>query len=150
MIVYLLAAAIMHPVHATLSELEWNQATKRLEIAIRLDSQDEQWLRKRYGKNQKESDWVIWYVRQRVRVSEVPENIDLDESRYYWIGRQEDGAHVWWYFEIDSPGSDPPTWIEQRMLLDREDSYIHRVLILNTDPKRSLTLTKKQPRGSLR
>ncbi len=149
MIAWLLAAAIMHPVHATLSEVEWNQTTNRLEVAIRLDSQDEQWLRRRYGKDREESDWMIGYVRQRVRISEAPQADDRDESRYHWIGRQEDGAHVWWYIEIDSPGNDPPTWIEQRMLLEREDNYSHRVLILNTDPKRSLTLTQKQPRGSL-
>ncbi len=139
----------MHPVHATLSEVEWNEKTKRLEVAVRLDSLDEQWLEKQYGIGRKESKWATEYVSRRIRVTELPKPPDRDNCRYHWIGRQQDGAHVWWYFEIETPGGEPPTWIEQRVLFEREDDYTNRLVILNADPKRSLTLTKKQPRGSL-
>ena len=42
----LLTFLVVHPVHETISEIEWNDDTKRLEVAMRVDAIDDQWIRK--------------------------------------------------------------------------------------------------------
>ncbi len=149
MIVYLLAVALLHPVHATLSEIEWNGKTGRLEVALQLDSLDEQWLKKQNDRGPDNSKWMVDYVRRHVRVAPLPEKGKQDSTKYHWLGRQKDGAHVWWYFEIETPDGRKPEWIEQTTLFEREDNYTNRVLVLNANPKRSMSLTKKHRRGNL-
>ncbi len=46
----LLIALLLHPVHETISEVEWNPVTRRLEVALRLDVMDAQWLGKRVSR----------------------------------------------------------------------------------------------------
>lgn len=41
----LLTTLLLHPVHETIAEIEWNAKTKRLEVALRLDSVDDDWIR---------------------------------------------------------------------------------------------------------
>ena len=84
-----------------------------------------------------------------MRIAPLPKPGVQDVSKYHWLGRQRDGAHVWWYFEIEPVNGKPPKWITQTTLLEREDDYTNRILILNSKPERSLTLTKKRPRGNL-
>jgi hypothetical protein len=45
----LAAGMLLHPVHATLTEVEWNSKTERLEVGLRLDRLDEQRIAKRLG-----------------------------------------------------------------------------------------------------
>jgi len=141
MIGLLLIASLLHPVHETLSEVEWNGDSKRLEVAIRLHQLDEQWLKKRYrrqgGEHRGDSAWAMDYVSRHIRVAALPKVGETDDTKYRWIGRQIDGAHVWWYFEIETKEGSPP-------------DCTNRVLILNENPKRSLSLTKKRSRGSLK
>lgn len=149
MIGLLLTTVLLHPVHATLAEVEWNRQTKRLEVALRLHALDEQWLQKRHQRKRDHSEWAIDYVRRHLRIAPLPKSDEQDTTAYYWLGRQRDGAHVWWYFEIEPNAGKQPQWIEQTTLLKREDDYNHRILILNSNPKRSLLLTKEMPRGNL-
>ena len=145
----LLSAALLHPVHETLAEVEWNDRTGRLEVALRFHSLDEQWLRKQHGRQRSDQRWALDYLRRTVRIAPLPKKLENDSTNYYWVGRQSDGAHVWWYFEIESPDRMRPKWIEQRTLFERQDNYTNRILILNERPKRSLSLTRKQPKGLL-
>jgi hypothetical protein len=149
MIALLLTAVLMHPVHETLAEVEWNDQTGRLEVALRLHSLDEQWLRKQNSRKRTDRVWTTEYVQRNFRVTPLPKKRELDLAKYTWIGRQQDGAHVWWYFEIECPDKAKPKWIEQRTLFERQDNYTNRVLIMNEKPKRSMSLTRKRPRGSL-
>ena len=41
----LFTTLLVHPVHETIAEIEWNDETKRLEVALRLDAIDDQWIR---------------------------------------------------------------------------------------------------------
>lgn len=43
----ILTAFLLHPVHETIAEVEWNAETKRLEVALRLDVVDAEWIRRR-------------------------------------------------------------------------------------------------------
>ncbi|MEM9645331.1 MAG: hypothetical protein AAF989_10080 [Planctomycetota bacterium] len=42
MLTQLLFAVLLHPIHATHAEMEWNQESQRVEVALRLDPIDEQ------------------------------------------------------------------------------------------------------------
>ena len=65
-------AALLHPVHETVSELEWNAKTGRLEVALRLDALDEQWLREQTdGRASDVAGWVLPYLRQKFRISRM-------------------------------------------------------------------------------
>lgn len=149
MLTLLFAAMLLHPVHETVSEVEWNAETKRLEVALRLDALDEQWLRKQVrGDRDNVSKWATNYLREKFRVADRPKDRQRDGSRYHWIGRDEEGSHVWWYFEIEPTDQRRPAWIDQRILYEREENYIHQILILDQVPRRSLTLTIERPKAN--
>ena len=147
---FLLATLLIHPVHETLAEIEWNEQSKRLEVALRLHTLDEQWLSKHNRRQQPVEKWALTYLRQNLRIAPLPKEPDGDDpTKYHWVGRQSDGAHVWWYFELEPTNGQQPAWIENRVLFEREDNYINRILVLNEQPKRSLTLSRKRPRGQI-
>lgn len=149
MFTILVASVLLHPVHETTAEIEWNDNSKRLEVALRLDVLDEQWLRKRSGRVGDVSQWAIGYLKQRFRVAEPPKRGRPDPTTYHWIGRDEEGSHVWWYFEIEPAQRSRPQWIDQRVLFEREEDYTHRILILDRVPRSSLTLSIGRPRADL-
>lgn len=145
MIALFLTAVLLHPIHETLAEVEWNEQSNRLEVALRMHSLDEQWLRKQHSRERPIPIWATEYAAKHFRITPLPKKGTGDTDKYTWIGRQTDGAHVWWYFEIEGIANQPPTWIEQTTLFEREDNYTNRVLLLHEKPKRSLSLTKNQP-----
>ena len=145
-----MVAIALHPVHETFAEIEWNRDTRRLEVALRLDVLDEQWLARRAGDPPRSvPEWAIDYLRQRFRVAERPEKDRSDPTTYRWIGRDEQGAHVWWYFEIEPADGKRPSWIDHRVLLERADTHTNRILILDHQPARSQILTIERPRANL-
>ena len=145
----LLISALLHPVHETVAEIEWNTETGRLEVALRIDVLDQQWLQKKLGRQEKVSQWAIRYLRQNFRITDRPKNNEPDKTSYRWIGRKEEGSHVWWYFEIEPPDKKRPTWIDQRVMLEREENYTNRILILDQTPRRSLDLNAQRPKANL-
>lgn len=147
----LLISLLVHPVHETVAEIEWNAETRRLEVALRLDALDEQWLRKRHQKGEPNvAKWALPYLQERFRIAPLPKDKQQpDSTTYHWVGRDEEGAHVWWFFEIATADQQPPTVIEQRMLWQREENYTHRILVLDQVPRRSLTLTIQRPKANL-
>ncbi|NNE00689.1 MAG: hypothetical protein HKN47_25515 [Pirellulaceae bacterium] len=180
MFALLLSALLMHPVHETVSEIEWNPQSGRLEVAVRLSVLDEQWIQQRHATNREPvNKWAIRYLQSRFRVdpsanvklaespanassvAEVPPTNTAQARRhavYHWIGREEEGSHVWWYFEIETAKKAKPAVVEQRMLFEREDKYANRVLILGkteskvskaTVSRRAVTLTIDQPTARL-
>ena len=143
----------MHPVHETISEVQWNVKSSCVEVAIRLDKLDEQWILKHVAEGKVESDVEsdvgnLTYLRQRYRVSPLPKKDQKDESVYRWVGRQTDGAHVWWYFEIEPPAKARPVWLEIKVLFDHTGDYQHRIVFVAEVPKRSVNLDRQKPRAS--
>ncbi|QDT06498.1 hypothetical protein K227x_49080 [Rubripirellula lacrimiformis] len=132
---------VMHPVHETVAEVEWNPQTKRLEVALRLDVDDERWIADKMAARaeadgipwdrSKTSTWAMAYLQPRFRAAPLPASGKSDSTRYHWIGHDQDGAHVWWYFEIEPADGKPVQWIDQRLLFDREPDFLHRILVLN-------------------
>jgi hypothetical protein len=60
-----------------------------------------------------------------------------------------DGAHIWWFFEVEPASGERPRAIESRVLAERDDRYTHRVTVLGVKPRRAFALTDERPRAPL-
>ena len=145
----LLCLMLVHPVHETVSEIEWNPKTNRMEVALRLDILDEQWLQKRASNPKPDKSWRVDYLKKKFRFPRPKGAGQARANAYHWIGREQKGAHVWWYFEIEPADASQPQWIQQSMLEEREPNYTHRILILGEAGKRSLNLTTRKNKARL-
>lgn len=145
----LLCLMLVHPVHETVAEMEWNPKTDRMEVSLRLDVLDEQWLAKQAGNAEAAKSWRLNYLKKKFRITEPEGAGQPVTSSYHWIGRQQKGAHVWWFFEIEPTDRGKPKWIQQKMLSEREPDYTHRILILGEPGKRSLNLTTRKNKARL-
>ncbi|MAI71407.1 MAG: hypothetical protein CMM01_10885 [Rhodopirellula sp.] len=147
----LLCLILVHPVHETVAEIEWNSKTQRMEVALRLDILDDQWLAKKASKADggESKNWRLKYLERTFRITKPGGAGQPTTSSYDWIGKQQKGAHVWWFFEISPTDKIKPQWIQQKMLEEREPNYTHRILILNASGKRSLNLTTRKNKARL-
>ncbi len=143
-----------HPVHETVSEIEWNAESGCLEVSMRLSVLDAQWIKRQVKPKQDDKAWPIVYLQKRFRVD--PPKKDQakanakNTAKLKWVGRDEEGSHVWWYFEIHPANKQMPKIVDNRMLWDREDSYINRIVILkNNKPQRAIDLTFRKPSAKL-
>ncbi|QDT10576.1 DUF6702 family protein [Planctomycetes bacterium K23_9] len=133
--------ALLHPVHETVSELQWNAQTRRVEVALRMSVLDEEWVKRNQGpgiRKENTRTWAVSYLSETFRIdpgsvleSEKP---NAKKSVYHWVGRKEEGAHVWWFFEIEPVDKKKPRIISQEMFFSREQGYSNRVLILGSPP----------------
>ncbi|MDV6031842.1 MAG: hypothetical protein F9B45_17475 [Phycisphaera sp. RhM] len=162
---------LMHPVHETVCEIEWNPQTQRVEVALRIDVLDEQWMARSIQADADE-DWQGEYLRSKlffdpqVGQSERAESgaaqpepaeseaVKLSGRPIRWVGRKLDGGHVWWFFEVVCKDGRPPTSIQTRLLFDRHRDYQHRIVVLGKpvadDGKRvSILLTEQKPSAAL-
>lgn len=149
-------AVLVHPVHETVTEIEWNAESERLEVAIRLDADDERWIREKMNADVEAEvgDWALKYLRKRFRVADLSDSTltgkaTVDPTTYRWIGRDREGAYAWWYFEIDAGDQRRPQWCDHQMLYDREPDFLHRVLILDGTPPTALNVTGQRTRFPL-
>ncbi|PAY20859.1 hypothetical protein CKO51_03720 [Rhodopirellula sp. SM50] len=157
---------LMHPVHETVCEIEWNAQTRRVEVALRIDVLDEQWMA-RSIQTDADEDWQAEYLRSKLffdpqvdqgeRTESGPaesEAVQLSGRPIRWVGRKPDGGHVWWFFEVVCKDGRPPTSIQTRLLFDRHRDYQHRIVVLGKpvadDGKRiSILLTEQKPSAVL-
>lgn len=168
MIECLLTLLLVHPIHETLAEVEWNPNTGRVEVSLLLDVLDEEWIARHHGRQAKQDDWRLRYLRDRFRFSSEPpaaartdrgvgaDAADNREARqrppastYHWVGRKQEGSHVWWFFEVAISDHSEPRWITQQTLFERDDRYVNRVVILKSKPRRTLTMTRGRPSEEL-
>jgi hypothetical protein len=151
--VFVHAVLLMHPVHATVCEMQWNPQTHRLEVALRLDLLDEQWIEKRHAGKQTPADetWRARYLKDHLwfdpdRQQTAPGG--WSGRPLHWVGRKEEGAFAWWFFEVGGEDHDPPREVRTRVLFDRHQDYLHRVVVLSSrpggKPKAFLLTDKKQ------
>lgn len=174
----LIAATVLHPSHQTLAEVEWNAETGRMEVAMMLDVLDEQWIERHHGAgasgdgvDERVDEWRLRYLGRHFRFLADRAETDRRETvkgaavrtdqagidavgraadRYRWVGRKQEGSHVWWFFEVAPRGGERPRSLTSRVLFDRDDRYVHRVVVLGTKPRRIFELTPDRPSGELR
>jgi hypothetical protein len=136
---WLLCCALFHPIHETVSEVQWNTESLRFEVAIRLHGLDEQWIRRQAESRQSVEVTALAYLRKHFRIDDAATSTKPSTDTYHWIGREEEWPHVWWYFEINPRSSMPPTRVRQTMLFEHDRNYRHRVVDLSSTPNRAGT-----------
>lgn len=108
----LLSFVLLHPAQESLAELRFNEKTQRVEVALRLSIADEQHLLRPAstsptGDVLRDSNELqkaaLAVLGKRLRFGAKDDLTDAalpaeSEHAYEWIGRQTEGAHVWWYF----------------------------------------------------
>ena len=72
-----------------------------------------------------------------------------------WVGRKEDGGHVWWFFEVICEDGKPPTSIQTRLLFDRHRDYQHSLVVLGIEvpegaKRPSILLSLQAPKAPLK
>lgn len=156
MLTLILNALLLHPVHETVTEVEWNETTGRLEVAVRLNALDEQWIRRWHSEDKRQDNWRLAYARRRILFAddrmqlETKQPVAQANDRYRWIGLETEGAHVWWYIEIEPASGKIPAWMSQTMLFRRDERYINRVVLLNRKPKRIVVFSAETPIAPVR
>lgn len=158
-------AVLMHPVHETLCEVEWNSEERCVEVAMRVDVLDEQWMKKKWLESKRPdpsggheaSNWRIDLLRQQFlfdpTTGPAPDTKRTGRP-LRWVGRKSEGAHVWWFFEVVCRDGRPPESAESTLLLDRHPDYQHHIVVLGNPPSkkdkgRSVTLTKDAPKAAI-
>lgn len=108
----LLCTMLLHPAQESLAELQFNEKSQRVEVALRLSTTDEQQLLQSVSKSSARDasrnpndleHAALTVLRKRLRFGTKDGLTAADLSAesadaYGWIGRQSEGAHVWWYF----------------------------------------------------
>ncbi|WP_182870284.1 DUF6702 family protein [Rhodopirellula sp. JC639] len=161
------SALLMHPVHETVCEVEWNAETKRVEVALRIDVLDEQWMARSIGA-ERDDQWRGDYLRSRVFFDPITgkpasgksasgtfDRPDLGGRPIKWLGRKPDGGHAWWFFEVLCEDGVPPTSILSRLLFDRDRNYRHHIVVLGkpageNGKQVSIVLTEQKPKARLK
>jgi hypothetical protein len=155
-------SVLMHPVHETVCEVQWNAETRRVEVALRVDLLDEQWIVKRFKTGEAgvdvDSDWQLRFLRTQIQfdpVSHTAGDGPPSGRPIRWIGRGEDGGHAWWFFEVLCKDGKPPNSVQTRLLFDRDPGYRHHIVVLGDstegDAKHpTVVLTEEKPKATLR
>lgn len=147
---WLLTAVLLHPVHETISEVEWNGETRRLEVALRLHVLDEQRLQRRYADPETPyAQWAPAYLKKTYRIDPPRRPGQTRNATYHWVGRKPEGSHVWWFFEVEPKDGAMPEKLEQRMFFEHDKRYIHRVVVLGGEQRQALRLNVREPVAAL-
>ncbi len=109
------SVASAHPFHATLSEIEWNAQTSRLEVAVRVDPGDlERALRARTGRRlvlEHETEdardgLLAEFVKETFRVAGFGDQRAGRpwKAQVHFVGHELAPRFAWLYFELSFPG----------------------------------------------
>lgn len=146
-----LSGMLLHPTQETLCELQWNQETKRIEIAFRLSLADEERLIKeaevalsKSGQHgaEKPADQQsaeplkpqqLAFGRHMTFGNDdacLPAPAFANAAKYRWVGRREEGIHVWWFAEhtvskTNATELKPPSHVRCDLFVDKERNTAH-------------------------
>lgn len=120
----LLTTCLLHPAHTTLAELRWNEASRCVEISLRLAQSDAEILRREASKTIPTElismdDAAVSAIRRHVRFGD-------GAGQFKWIGQEDDGFHVWWHFEYHPSSSNRPGAIASTLLNHRRTQGTER------------------------
>lgn len=138
-----------HPFHTSLAEADYRPASGKLEVALRLFTDDtEAALSRRAGRTVKfsgtstlETDALLEaYVRTVFGVKSA----DGTVQRLTWIGREitDGGQHLWVYFECALPGGPERARFTNRVLRETFSDQINSIRVRDhgATPARQVTL----------
>lgn len=177
----LLTWMTMHPSHVTTCEMQWNAETHVVEVALRLAVADEAVLVPKIARLSPQDQAAraadVLAARMPLMAAKrtdaetgpakkMPADDLVDAAvsadRYRWIGRQEEGFHVWWYFEFKPENGQPPARLRSTLLrhhllgvIDDDPNHRHSLVrgtftVLGFDKPWSTTVTGEKPDAELR
>ncbi len=143
------ACVLAHPFHTTTAEMEWNRDSGRWEVSLKMQGFDAQ--RAFQSQNQaspsldranKETIKQVFskYLSTRFKL----ENARKESSEFHWIGMEEQGASLWFYFELTPPQDTTDLKLFQTVLHEFETDQVNTVTV-RSDRPRSINLTRKSP-----
>lgn len=154
---FLTTLILLHPGHATYTEIEWNAKASCVEVAMRFDAVDEETLLRHLAKvhdckiAEVTDPMRLEYLVKRFRFDPIdpPARAESIAERYRWIGRETKRADTWWYFEVETASSKRPQRLLNRVLWDVDDRFVHNVRCLGDGKPVTIQFQKDRPVRSL-
>jgi hypothetical protein len=144
----------LHPMHVSVTEIEFDEKDKALEIMMRVFIDDlETTFKTRY--NQPEMDilnpkgktvdeMMSEYLQEHFMVS-----LDNKKQPFHFLGHEKDGDAFIFYIEVAKVKKWTSIQIQNNILTDTFDDQSNLVHVTVSDNVRSLRLTKSNPSGIL-
>ena len=152
-----------HPFHSTFTEMEWNRASGRFEVALQLpglqiDDELSRLHQRRINlETAADSERLLQeYIKSRFSVT----GKGLDQCQLHWIGMEIDARNVWAYFEVELSSRDVqgtsviPTephhsmpeelTIECRFLVDSLPGQVNMITLIDGPHRATTQLTSDQ------
>ncbi|MBI2518690.1 MAG: hypothetical protein HYV95_17585 [Opitutae bacterium] len=153
----LLPSVFAHPIHTSFAEADYNRATLRLEVALRVFANDfESALSQRAGKKVSlektpaaELDALIQvYLAERFIVRPA----DGAKVPLTWVGREVKDAQdvLWLYFEAPLPGGSEGARLQQQLLCDLFHDQLNTVRVRDGDRQVTLVFLPDQGEKTVR
>lgn len=142
---------LLHPGHSTRAEIQWNDESQRIELAIRVDHADlEAALRKRLGRairietltDEQAEQSIVPYLRDTLRI----DGTKLSAQQLVWVGWERKRISSWIYAElIPAQPVAARLSLQIQTLLEVEPELNHVVTLRQGDQRESRVLTKDKP-----
>ncbi len=161
-----IAEAVVHPFHISTAEIEFNPATKRLEIGLKCQSSDfERALAKLAGKkldiekDPQVDDLATRYLSDNFYLATAQtETKDKSASTdivrevppppkqpIKFVGKELQTTWIWLYFEMDVPAGDDPLVLVNRVLCEVNAGQINTCLIRYAGKRDAVKTTNSKP-----
>lgn len=139
-----------HPFHITLAEVEYNERSGHLEIALRIyhPSDLETVLTRRAGrrvdleKTENIDALIVDYLNEAFVVA--PDDSEKSAA-LRWVGKEVSLKTVWLYFEIPLPEGPEHARITNRLLFEVEPDQVNTVNLRHGPKRTTLRFTREKP-----
>lgn len=140
------APAPVHHFARTLAEVDYNEETHKLEIAMSIKPSDLEWvLTRRAGKpvdleqTKNAEELVAEYLEEVFRVKNKSGKL----RDHIWVGMEVAPQVVWVYFEVDLPDGLSGAKLTHRVLLDWERDQVNTVKLRVGERRETLTFDRR-------
>ncbi len=136
-----------HPYHVSHTEAEWNAKTRRLEISVRVCSDDiEAAIRRRFARrvlleNKSAEEWIERYVKSEFRVR----SRDGKSAGLSWVGYEVSLKATWLYFEVPLIAGPDGIEIANTILLQDVPRQVNLVSLRDAGRRATLHFTAGNP-----
>ena len=151
---FLISAIQLHPFHASVCEIEWNENSRSLEITYRMFLDDlEAAINTKY-----EADIDIMKADQKDKVDEKVDQYLTEQFRFWvngektefeYLGSELEDYALWCFIEITEIETLETLEVDNQVMLELFDDQINLVHFNKDDKVRSLKLFKDNSYGVL-
>lgn len=165
--------ALAHPFHISSAELEYDSASDRLQVSLKLQAVDmERALARLAAKRIKLEqpgidEWIVKYLELHLyltptvpanstgepprkpsagsTIQAAPQRNPPSRSRVHWVGSELKGPWMWLYFELELPTTRANLQLVNTLLFDTNTGQINTVSVRHAGQRATLKLTSQQP-----